>query len=532
MDTKPLWQETRMPRFNKLNKSAQFDVVVVGGGITGLSAAYFLKQAGRRVCVLERNRLGAGETAHTTAHLTMVTDLRLKKLVETFGKDQARLTWQGGATAIDAIETIARDGNIDCEFRRVPGFLHASLCRDRNASPDEADDLRDEAELARKLGFDATFVAKVPYVDRPGIRFADQAKFHPLAYLSGLAKSVDGDGRAVFEESEVTGVESDPLALKVGDLRVECDYVVIATHVPLMGKSGLLSATLLQTKLFPYSTYAVEATVEPNLLDEMSLWDTSDPYYYLRVDQRGNSDRLIFGGEDHKTGQAQDTEARYRHLEQTLLDIFPTALVEHRWSGQVIETNDGLPFIGETAERQFVATGFGGNGITFGTLAGLMARDGALARENPWQELFSVDRKKLRGGTWDYLKENVDFPYYYVRDRVAGTDGDSVESVGMGEGKILRLNGQRVACFRDEKGKVTLVSAVCTHMGCIVRWNSAEQTWDCPCHGSRFTPGGKVIGGPAESSLEPVKLPAAAPRAGAKGSPERRTRAPSARKKS
>jgi Rieske Fe-S protein len=202
-------------------------------------------------------------------------------------------------------------------------------------------------------------------------------------------------------------------------------------------------------------------------------------------------------------------EERYKKLEEMLGRLIPTAKVDRRWTGQVIETNDGLPYIGETAERQFVATGFAGNGMTFGTLAAMMATDAILGQKNPWADLFSVNRKKVRGGTWDYITENVDYPYYMLRDWLKGAEADQPSQVKRGDGKILKIDGERVACSRDEDGKLHAVSAVCTHMGCLVHWNSTEHTWDCPCHGSRFEATGEVIGGPAEKPLEEVKIPAA-----------------------
>ena len=498
-----VWRAVRCPRFGKLKKSARYDAIVIGGGITGMTAAYLLKQGGKSVCLLERDRIGAAETASTTAHLTYVTDLRVSDMVSTFGEDAASLIWEAGSVAIDRIEAIARAEQIDCEFRRVPGYLHASL----TGTQDEAETLRSEAALAQRIGFPAKFVAAVPYFRKPGIRFPDQAKFHPLKYLAGLAKAVNGDGSVIHEESEVSEVLESPQRVKVGDYEIETDYIVIATHVPLMGKTGLISAALFQTKIFPYSTYALGAKVARNLVPEASFWDTSDPYYYLRVEPGKTKDYVIFGGEDHKTGQVQDTEACFANLTARLQEILPGAQPDRRWSGQVIETNDGLPYIGETAENQFVATGFSGNGMTFGTLSGMMACDAALGKANLWQELFSVHRKKLRGGTWDYITENADFPYYYLKDRIAGAEGASTRQVKRGEGKVLDIAGERVACSRDAEGKLTTVSAVCTHMGCLVRWNNAEQTWDCPCHGSRFKPDGEVLSGPAETPLEPVKPP-------------------------
>lgn len=505
MKTKSLWRETAILKFPKLKGSAKYDTVVIGGGITGLTTAYLLKRQGQKVCVLERDRIGGVDTSSTTAHLTYVTDLRIDKLISSFGEEAAALVWEAGSVAMDAIKGIAKECDIDCDFRRVPGFLHAALDDDEG----EARSLERDAQLAQKLGLPAKFELSVPYVKRPGIRFPNQAKFHPLKYLAGLARQIDGDGSSLFEGAEVSEFKEEPQRVTVGKHEIHADYIVIATHVPLTGKTGLINAALFQSKLFLYSSYVIGATIPRGLIAEASFWDTASPYHYLRVEAGKTRDYVIFGGEDHKTGQDDDPEACYARLEETLLKFIPAAKVDHRWSGQVVETNDGLPYIGETAEHQFAATGFAGNGMTFGTLSALMARDAVLGRDNPWQSLFSIDRKKVRRSAWRYLKENFDYPYYYVEDRLARVEGDSTRKVRRGQGRIIELDGERVACARDEKGKLTSVSPYCTHMGCLVHWNGAEKTWDCPCHGSRFHPSGDVLTGPAESPLEPHKKPSA-----------------------
>jgi Rieske Fe-S protein len=289
--------------------------------------------------------------------------------------------------------------------------------------------------------------------------------------------------------------------------RVACKYVVIATHTPLRGHSGMMAAILLQTKLYLYTSYVVGGRIPRGVVPDALFWDTSDPYYYLRVDHRDDHDYVIFGGCDHKTGQETDTVNVYLRLETMLRRLLPAVVIDRHWSGQVVETPDGLPYIGETAEDQFAATGFAGQGMTFGTLGGMMAADAFLKRGNPWTELFSPGRKAIRAGKLDYAKENADYPYYLLRgwlDRHG--EEDSLNAVGRGEGKILSLDHQRVAAYRDDEGQVTLLSPVCTHLRCIVRWNGSEKTWDCPCHGSRFKATGEVIAGPAEEDLRKISV--------------------------
>jgi glycine/D-amino acid oxidase-like deaminating enzyme/nitrite reductase/ring-hydroxylating ferredoxin subunit len=505
LDTTSYWiGSTSLPRFPKLEDNVKVDVIVVGGGITGVTTAYLLKQAGHSVALVEREPLARIDTGHTTAHLTSVTDLRLFELNTTFGRDHARAVWDAGVAATDQIARLVAKEKIECGFEWVPGYLHAPLT---GMEPEQEDEIEREIAAAKELEIAAEFVEKVPHFDLKGVRFPHQAIFHPLRYLAALAKKIPGDGSHVFENSPVEEVENDPLAVRCGDYRVRGNYLVLATHTPLMGNTGMASALLFQTKLTYFTSYAMAARIKAGAVPAATFWDLSDPYYYLRVERRRGFDYAIFGGEDHKTGQVVDTEALYARLEERMRAVLPVEKVEYRWSGQVIDTNDGLPFIGETAERQFASSGFAGNGMTFGTLAGMMAVDAVAGRKNPWQELFSPDRKKLWGGTWNYLKQNKDYPFYRLRDWLGGAEGSSLREVKPNQGKILQLGGKKVAAYRDGDGKVTLCSPVCTHLQCIVAWNQAEQTWDCPCHGSRFKPGGEVISGPAEAPLEKLTSP-------------------------
>lgn len=502
MNTTPYWFDgVELPQIPTLANDLEVDVVVIGGGLTGITAAYLLKEAGVKVALLERQRCAAGDTGHTTAHLTYVTDYRLHHLVKTFGGDGAKAFWEAGMAAIDQIYDLVRDLNIDCDFKWVPGYLHCKLFESDKA---DVASLHNDAEAAQQLGFESQWVDKVPYANRPGIRFANQAKFHPHKYLRALLSIIPGNGSYVFENTEAREIKKDPLQVQAGSYHIKCKYLMIATHTPLIGKKNMLGAALFQSKLALYTSYVLGARLPRGLVPEALYWDTTEPYYYLRIERRADSDYAIFGGEDCKTGQEKDSVAVFASLEQKLKQILPQAKIMHRWLGQVVETNDGLPFIGENAGQQFVATGFCGNGFTLGTLAAVMARDRFLERKNPWFDLFAINRRKFHGGTWRYIKENLDYPYYMLRDRLAPTESSSVDDLKFGEGKIVRIDGKKVAAYRDETGRVTLHSPVCTHLKCVVRWNAADSTWDCPCHGSRFKPTGEVLSGPAEAPLEEV----------------------------
>lgn len=501
-DTTPYWiRSAQTPEYPALGRNVKVDVAIIGGGIVGITAAYLLKASGFTVALLERDRCAQVDTGHTTAHLTMVTDLHITELVKNFGREAAQAVWDAGQLAIDQIESHIESEGIECDFRRVPGYLHEALAGEGAT----AAELKDQANLARELGYDAVFEPKVPFFNCAGVRFAEQALFHPRKYVAGLLRSVTGDGSHVFEHTSVDEVVDDPLSIHSGQHTVACDYIVIATHTPLIGKTNLVSATLLQTKLALYTSYALGGRLPSGEVPPGLYWDTTDPYHYLRVEPRHGYDYAIFGGEDHKTGQADDTRKCYTALEKTAGTVLPSFEITDRWSGQVIETNDGLPYIGETSKQQFAATGFAGNGMTFGTLAAMMARDAVAGRANPWRDLLSIDRIKVRGGAWDYVKENKDYLYYILRDRFAAAQGTSLRALKRGQGKILEVNGQRAAAYRDKQGAVIIRSAICTHMGCEVKWNKAESTWDCPCHGSRFLPDGQVLAGPAESPLPEIE---------------------------
>jgi glycine/D-amino acid oxidase-like deaminating enzyme/nitrite reductase/ring-hydroxylating ferredoxin subunit len=501
------WLEQATPQFPALDRDLAVDVVVVGAGITGVTTAWLLQEAGCSVALLDRDRAGRADTGHTTAHLTCVTDTRLHDLVRRIGEDGAGALWHGGAVAIDQIEAIIKDLRVDCGFRRVPGFLHAPIQRHAAEARHEREReaLREDAALATRVGFNAKFIEDVPRHGVPGVQFAAQAAFDPGRYHAALLQGLAQTQCQVFEHTEVDSI--DPQSHRVttsSGHAVDCSYVVIATHNPLAGSLGVVRATLFQTKVALYTSYVLGAQMPAGSVPDALFWDTSDPYEYLRIEPRNDHQLVIFGGADAKTGQQSDEQA-FEALESRLLARLPDAQVTRRWMGQVIESADGLPYIGEHAPGEFIATAFAGNGFTFGTLAAMMARDAFLGRTNPWAELLRVERKPFHGGMWRYVSENVDYPRYLLGDRLRRAHVRDLADVPLGEGRIVALKSGKCAAYRDKEGQLSLCSAVCTHLKCLVRWNAAAGTWDCPCHGSRFAVDGSVLAGPAEEPLERIQ---------------------------
>ncbi len=497
----PYWMEgVPPPSFPPLQENYETDVAVVGGGITGVTTAYLLQKSGLKIALIERGKIARADTGHTTAHLTYVTDCRLKELIRLFGKDGARLAWSAGETAIHEIEKIIRDENISCDFRRVPGYLMAPLEQESEAE----EEFKAEAEQAQALGFEAKAHAQVEIFNRPGVIYPNQAIFHPLQYINRLVEIIRERGGLIFEDSTVEKITSDPPTVHANDGSVRCRRIIIATHNPIVGARNPLAASVFQTKLALYTSYAIGATAPAGTFPEALFWDTSDPYYYLRIHRTDNCDYLIFGGKDHKTGQMENEAAVCQELADVLIRHLPEIRIDRCWSGQVIETPDGLPYIGPNTDTQFIATGFGGNGMTFGTVAALMAHDWIRGIQNPWAELFDSTRRVPLRELKEYASENLDYPYHLVKEYVAPKESLPPESLQCGEARLLKHEGKHLAAYRDESGELFVRSAICTHLGCIVRWNSLEHSWDCPCHGSRFRPSGEVLAGPAEQPLAEI----------------------------
>jgi glycine/D-amino acid oxidase-like deaminating enzyme/nitrite reductase/ring-hydroxylating ferredoxin subunit len=491
-----------------LNSSMETDVVIVGGGIAGVSVAYALAKAGLKVILLEDGKIGSGESGRTTAHLVNAIDDRYTEIEKTWGRDVSKLVAESHTAAIDFIEDAIRNEGIACDFQRVDGylFLHPS---------DRIKTLRDEFEASRNAGLNTELLPEIPGMShREGmaLRFPNQARFHPMKYLTSLAQAVIDLGGQIFQYTHVT--EVDKTGVEVNGLKVSAKHVVVATNSPINNR------VTMHTKQFAYRTYVLAAEVPKGSVPDALWWDTGNvdakwvtkPYHYVRIHPfNDTSDLLIIGGEDHKTGQADaeeiKEEERYDLLEQWTRDRFPMITnIAYTWSGQVLEPVDMLAFIGRNPgdENIYIVTGDSGNGMTHGTIAAMLIRDLINGVGNPWEKIYDPSRITLSTGI-DYLREVGNMTSQYA-DFVTPGDIDSLNLLSREEGAIIRSGLKKVAVYKDENNVIHAFSAVCPHLGCYVHWNADEKSFDCPCHGSRFSCEGKVINGPALTDLTPLSM--------------------------
>jgi glycine/D-amino acid oxidase-like deaminating enzyme/nitrite reductase/ring-hydroxylating ferredoxin subunit len=496
--TLSLWAGTaEVPGRPSLAGDLTTDVCIVGAGISGLTTAYLLAKEGRQVVVLDDGPIGGGETGRTTAHLASALDDRFHHLEQLHGERGARLAAESHSAAIDRIESIAASEGIDCDFLRLDGYLFV-------APGEPVDELEEEAAAARRAGLDVQRVARAPFGSfdtGPALRFARQGQFHPLLYLSGLAKAVLAAGGQIYSGVHVEEFAGggDAHVKTATGRQVKAKAIVVATNTPVNDR------LVIHTKQSAYRTYAIGMEVPPGAITRALFWDTGDPYHYVRLQgsAKGGPEVLIVGGEDHRTGQADDTEQRWTRLEAWTRERVPTAqAVTYRWSGQVEEPADSLAFIGRNPmdkENVFIATGDSGHGMTHGTIAGIVITDLLQGRANPWADLYDPSRTTLRAAreyVSELTKSNIPYGKWVTRGEVA-----SPTEIAPGEGGIIRRGLHKIACYRDPMGPVIELSAACTHLGCVVEWNSSEKSWDCPCHGSRFAPDGHVLNGPAKTGL-------------------------------
>jgi glycine/D-amino acid oxidase-like deaminating enzyme/nitrite reductase/ring-hydroxylating ferredoxin subunit len=495
-----LWMETAPPTYAPLGAPLRTGVAIVGAGIAGLSAAYQLAKRGLQVAVVDDGPIGGGDTGRTTAQITAILDKTYAETAKLRGDEGARLAAESHTAAIDAIEQIVRDEALDCDFARMDGYLFL-------APGDQLETLTEELEAAHRAGLGgvellAQGVALGEARLGPALRFPRQAHFHPLKYLAGLARAIEGMGGRIYCGTRVTEIDGgDGVTLKTADgLSITADSAVLATHLPINDALGYSS------RVFPYLTYVIGLRIPRGGLPNFLAFDTADPYHYVRIQPAADHDVLIVGGEDHKTGQADDMEERYERLERWAREQFPLAgALLYRWSGEVANALDGLALIGPdlASKNLYVITGQTGIGMTHSTIASLILADQISGRQSPWAELYHPARAPLRS-LGEVVGEGLNTLAQYA-ELIKGGDVGSEEEILAGSGAVVGWGPGKVAAYRDEQGALHRRSAICTHLGCVVAWNDGEHTWDCPCHGSRFDAYGKVVSGPARSDLRPVE---------------------------
>ena len=503
--TQSLWMgQDVAPDAPPLSANFECDTVVVGAGIAGLSVAYELASAGQTVLVLDRGPMAGGMTSRTTAHLAPICDDGVSSLIRLRGEQMARLFQQSQEAAVARIETIVAQHTISCNFRRLDAFLFPALGMDFKEARKQLDE---EFDAVRIVGAEVERVKGVPlkgFEAAPALRYGRQATFHPLKYLHGLVSAIEHSGRRLYANSAVTQIDElkDGVRVHTKSGSVKAINAVIATNTPINDRVALHS------KMAPYRTYAMAFTIPKGTLPDALYWDIADPYHYVRLNPGpGSIDYLIAGGADHKTGEADDGDIRFEAIEAWIRSLVPALGKEvHRWSGQVMDTIDYCGFIGRNpgSEHLFVVTGDSGQGMTHGALAGLLIKDLIISGKSPWQEVY-VPSRKTPSGVVNYISENVTAIKNFAEYLMPG-ELDSVDELKPGQGGIVRDGISKVAVCRDESGKLHLNSAVCTHLGCLVHWNSTEQCWDCPCHGSHFAPDGSVLCGPATAPLPKVTM--------------------------
>jgi glycine/D-amino acid oxidase-like deaminating enzyme/nitrite reductase/ring-hydroxylating ferredoxin subunit len=497
-----------------LQQDMTTDVCVIGAGIAGVTTAYFAARENRRVVLIDDGPVGGGMTGRTTAQLVNAIDDRYIDIEQFLGTECARLTAESHTAAIDCAERIVHEHKIDCDFERVDGYLFlppGGLVKE----------LMKELEAIHRAGLrDVARIDSVPNTkinSEAVLRFPRQAEFHPLKYLNGLSRAIVDLGGHIFTGTRVVAVEDgERVKVRTSDGHtITAQAAVVATNCPINDRVAIHS------KQAPYATYVICLRVTRQIGHSL-FWDTAEtaeeekkeigsaPYHYVRFARDDEGEVLMVGGEDHKTGQAEDCEQRFAKLERWARDRFPFVggITDH-WSGQVIESVDGVAYIGRNPgnENVYVVTGDSGNGITHGTIAGMLIVDLIAGRENPWAKLYDPSRKTLKPRVLaDYIAENANVAAQF-RDYVTRGSVKSVDEIKSGEGAILRHGIKKIAVYRDENGNLHAFSAVCPHLGCVVRWDACEKTWDCPCHGSRFDALGLVLNGPAISDLEPAEVP-------------------------
>lgn len=488
-----------------------FDVVIVGGGITGVSTGLMLQQAGFRCMLIEANSLCFGTTGGTTAHLNTMLDVPYTTIENNFGKDNAALVAEAVGKAIGLVRGNCEKYSIDAGFEEQTGYLFsqteeqsAELEKIRKASIDAgiAVGYTDVLPALTGMGEALTGMGGALMGMKKVLAFPGQAKFHPTRYVLGMARAFQDMGGRIIEQCRVREAEEgDGVVVRTESGDIWCRYLIYATHIP----PGI---NILDTRCAPYRSYAMAVTLEGEYPDGL-LYDMQEPFHYCRTQVIDDVPYLIVGGEDHKTGHVENTQACFLKLEAYIREHYRVKAVGYRWSSQYYEPVDGLPYIGHKPGEPgniLVATGFGGNGMVYSGVAALLFRDLLLNSSDRYVKLFDPNRVKPVAGFSNFVRENVDVAKRWAGKLLPADRLEELAGLAPGEGRVVRFEGETIALYRNEEDELRALSPTCTHMGCHVTWNEMERSWDCPCHGARYGIDGTVLTGPADKDLERISL--------------------------
>lgn len=492
------WVDQHRPtHFPPLDADLEVDVAVVGAGIVGLTAAVLLKRAGRKVVVLEAHRAGQQVTGRSTAKITSQHSLIYAGLIETFGEAAARLYGEANQAGLEQIAGFVQEHGIDCDFERKAAYAFSRTDAQLRS-------VEQEVEAAQRLGLPASFVREttLPFPIAGAVRFDDQAQFNPAKYASALADTLPGQGCSLFETTRVTAVEEgDPCLVRTNHGTVRARDVVIATNLPFLQKG------LFYAKAYPRAHPVIAARLSDGRAapDGMFISIDEEPTHSVRTARSGDATWLVLAGGSYKPGQDAELRDRAEELERYARETFGLSSIDYFWTNEDYDSMDHVPFVGHPsagAKHLYVATGFNAWGITNGTVAGMIISDAIAGRENPWADLYDATRVKPIAGGGRFVAENVHAARHYISGWLSGSTVASPDALEAGDSAVLKWNGDQVAAYRDEAGTLHVVSAICTHMGCTLGWNGVDRTWDCACHGSRFSYRGEMLHGPAVGDLQ------------------------------
>lgn len=500
MFTKSLWNQfASIKDYPTLTENISADVAIIGAGITGISLACNLAQRGYKVVVLESLKVGGGTSSHSTGNLYFTVDKNLNHLHEKYSFKEIQKVIEARSACLNQIEEWVNQLDLDCDFKRQPWYLYST-------SSDYDSKIDTEFEAAQKVNIPIERVEKtpLPLQTSKAVKVENQAQINPMKYVQELALSVSGKNCRVFEGTRVVNVEekNDQVTLTTTGGKVRAKYAVHATHIP----KGIMA---VQSALSMYREYGIAC--ETNIPDFPGgiFWGfhQGGKKFSTRVYHRDGRKFLIVVGEAHRVGQAESNIQSIKNLEKFAREHFAVTDVSYRWGGQHYRPADLLPYIGRNDEnsRIFIATGFSTDGLVYGTLAGMLIADEIDERTNEWADLFKPRFTPLKSAG-NVIKENLNTAAQYLKDLPGKAEEESFKEIKNGEGAVVEKGGEKIAASRDENGELHLVSAVCTHMQCIVNWNNAEQTWDCPCHASRFKSDGTVLEGPAYEPLPNIEM--------------------------